>query len=194
MLKRLKTLCFSGIILFFCASISPAWAVRATLMSAKLTLDEPGESPGLFLSIAYEFELPEPLKEALHRGIPLYFRYDFFLRKERWYWFNKEKATKSHYLRFSFDPLTQRYRVSSNGLHQTFDTFEEALPFIKKLYRWRVAPPITLHDNYVAKVSFQLDTSKLPKPMQVTSGDDEEWRVRSERNIIQIPSAFTESK
>lgn len=194
MLKNYFFVCFTGIILLFSVNTSSVWAARATLMSAKLTQDEPGEAPGLFLSVAYEFELPEPLKEALHRGIPLYFRYDFYLRKERWYWFNKEKATNSHYLRFSFDPLTQRYRISSNGLHQTFDSLEEALPFIKKLYRWRVTPPIVLHENYIAKVSFQLDTTKLPKPMQVTGGDDDEWNIRSGRNTVQIPSAFTETK
>ena len=48
-----------------------ALAAEATLMRAQLTRDEPGESPGLFLAASYEFELPQPLREALQRGIAL---------------------------------------------------------------------------------------------------------------------------
>ena len=58
-------------------------------MRAALTLDEPGERSGLFLSSSFEFDLPQALSEALHRGIALYFVHEFRLYKERWYWIDK---------------------------------------------------------------------------------------------------------
>ena len=61
----------------------------ATFMRAALTLDEPGERSGLFLSSSFEFDLPQALSEALHRGIALYFVHEFRLYKERWYWIDK---------------------------------------------------------------------------------------------------------
>ena len=66
-----------------------ARAADATFMRAALTLDEPGERSGLFLSSSFEFDLPQALSEALHRGIALYFVHEFRLYKERWYWIDK---------------------------------------------------------------------------------------------------------
>ena len=67
----------------------PAEAVEATLMSVEITRDEPGERPGLFVADHFEFDLPQPLIDALHRGIALYFTHEFSLVKTRWYWFDK---------------------------------------------------------------------------------------------------------
>ena len=41
---------------------------EAALMQASISIDEPGEKPGLFVSSSFEFDLPQPLSEALHRG------------------------------------------------------------------------------------------------------------------------------
>ena len=67
-----------------------AWCARAELMGAKITIDEPGEPPGLFVEAHYEFDLPTPLINAMHRGIALYFAYSFELTKSRWYWLDKQ--------------------------------------------------------------------------------------------------------
>lgn len=169
-------------------------AAEATLMRAQLTRDEPGESPGLFLAASYEFDLPDPLREALHRGIALYFRHDFQLRRERWYWLDKTLEERHFYIRFSYDPLTQRYRVAYNGLSQNFDTYEQALPLVKNIRRWRVGPSDIIHDpnDYVAEVRFSLDAGKLPKPMQVTTTGADEWTLTSEWTSIEIPPEVVE--
>lgn len=171
-------------------------AAEATLMRAQLTRDEPGESPGLFLAASYEFDLPSPLKEALHRGIPLYFRHDFQLRQERWYWLDRMLEERYFFVRLSYDPLTQRYRVSYNGLSQNFDTYDQALPLVKNIRRWRVGPSDIIHDpdDYIAEVRFSLDTSKLPKPMQVTTAGAEEWTITSEWTPIEIPPEVAETE
>lgn len=173
-----------------------ALAAEATLMRAQLTRDEPGESPGLFLAASYEFDLPQPLREALQRGIALYFRHDFQLRQERWYWLDRTLEERHFFVRLSYDPLTQRYRVSYGGLSQNFDTYEQALPLVKNIRRWRVAPSDIIRDpnDYTAEVRFSLDASKLPKPMQVTTAGADEWTLTSEWTPIAIPPEVAETE
>ena len=110
-----------------------AWCARAELMGAKITIDEPGEPPGLFVEAHYEFDLPTPLINAMHRGIALYFAYSFELTKSRWYWLDKEVASSTFTIRLAFNPLTRRYAVSYSGYSLNFDSLEEALPYIKNI-------------------------------------------------------------
>ena len=114
-----------------------AWCARAELMGAKITIDEPGEPPGLFVEAHYEFDLPTPLINAMHRGIALYFAYSFELTKSRWYWLDKEVASSTFTIRLAFNPLTRRYAVSYSGYSLNFDSLEEALPYIKNIRSWR---------------------------------------------------------
>lgn len=182
----------AGTLLVSCAAL----AAEATLMRAQLTRDEPGESPGLFLAASYEFDLPQPLREALQRGIALYFRHDFQLRQERWYWLDRTLEERHFFVRLSYDPLTQRYRVSYGGLSQSFDTYEQALPLVKNIRRWRVGPSDVIRDpnDYTAEVRFSLDASKLPKPMQVTTAGADEWTLTSEWTPIEIPPEVAETE
>ena len=76
-----------------------AWCARAELMGAKITIDEPGEPPGLFVEAHYEFDLPTPLINAMHRGIALYFAYSFELTKSRWYWLQAPSLFVWHSIR-----------------------------------------------------------------------------------------------
>lgn len=117
-----------------------ARAADATFMRAALTLDEPGERSGLFLSSSFEFDLPQALSEALHRGIALYFVHEFRLYKERWYWIDKATIRCRFMIRLAFDPLTRRYRLSYNGLRSPSTTLEQARPTSKNIRRWRVGP------------------------------------------------------
>lgn len=166
----------------------PASAAKAELMSAALTLDEPGERPGLFIEAHYEFDLPMPLIDAMHRGIALYFKYEFGLSRERWYWLNKDVAESTFNIRLAFNPLTRRYAVSYSGISLNFDTLDEALPYIKNIRRWRVAASdAAAGSNYQAEIRFSLDTGKLPKPMQVTNHDSGDWTVESSWEPVAIP-------
>ena len=170
------------------AAAGSAEAARAELMSAALTVDEPGERPGLFIEAHYEFDLPMPLVDAMHRGIALYFTYQFELSKDRWYWFDKNIAESDFNIRLAFNPLTRRYAVSYSGISLNLDTLEEALPYIKNIRRWRVASTRDTADSgLTACIRFYLDAGKLPKPMQVTNHDSGDWTVESDWTPIALP-------
>lgn len=178
-----------GILALSLWSALPARAEEATLMAAAITRDEPGERPGLFVADHYEFKLPQPLIDALHRGIALYFTHEFAVTKTRWYWLDKPIIESTFTVRLAFNPLTRRYQVAYNGLSLGFDTLEQALPFIKSLRRWRVGPNdiITSTSDCEASIRFYLDASKLPKPMQVTNHDSVDWTVESDWTTLSIP-------
>lgn len=163
-------------------------------MQAEITLDEPGQKPGLFLSASYEFDLPHTLYEALHRGIALYFAHEFTLSKNRWYWFDKAVVDEKFLLRVAFNPLTQRYRLSYNGFSQDYDTLEQIMPYIKSVRRWRVADISAVkNSDYEAAIRFYLDTSKLPKAMQVTNTSFGDWTIGSSWSNVTIPYDLIEA-
>lgn len=169
-------------------AVAEAEAAKAELMSAALTVDEPGERPGLFIEAHYEFDLPMPLVDAMHRGIALYFSYEFELSKDRWYWFDKNVAESVFNIRLAFNPLTRRYAVSYSGISLNFDTLEEALPYIKNIRRWRVASSAEAAGSGLsAGIRFYLNAGKLPKPMQVTNHDSGDWTVESDWSPIALP-------
>lgn len=183
---RLFTLALASAILL---SVTPvAVAQRAELMTARLSLDEPGERPGLFMEAHYEFDIPTPLVDALHRGIALYFSYEFDLSRKRWFWIDKDIAESRFNIRLAFNPLTRRYAVSYSGISLNFDSLEEALPYVKNIRRWRVAPEdAAARQDVSAEVRFFLDVSRLPKPMQVTNHDSEDWSIDSDWTPVDIP-------
>ena len=197
-MTRPHTRCFRRTALAILILGTAAWstcvlAVQATFMGAEITRDEPGERPGLFVAAHYEFDLPAPLLDVLHRGIALYFAHEFRLTSSRWYWRDKTVADETFLVRLSFDPLTRRYRVGYSGLSLNFDSLEQALPLVKNIRRWRVAPSDTIGDSrsFTAQVRFHLDTTKLPKPMQVTTDDSIEWSVESDWTTLRIDPSVT---
>lgn len=170
-------------------------AADATFMRATLSLDEPGERTGLFLSSSFEFDLPQALSEALHRGIALYFVHEFRLYKERWYWIDKTTIRSRFVIRLAFDPLTRRYRLSYNGLSLSFDTLEQTLPYIKNIRRWRVGPSNAVRnaEDYAGELRFYLDTTQLPKPMQVVNTGSNDWTLTSDWIDLPIPAEVVAS-
>ena len=193
--RRFASLAASLLLWAAMLGVDVAQGASAELMSAGLSRDEPGERPGLFVEAHYEFDLPLPLIDAMHRGIPLYFTYEFTLSRSRWYWLDKNVTSDRFNIRLAFNPLTRRYAVSYSGISLNFDTLEEAYPYIKNIRRWRVAPSDAVSDdsNFNAELRFFLDVKRLPKPMQVTNHDSGDWTVESGWTGLQIPKEIIDS-
>ena len=134
------------------------------------------------LSAAFQIELSPGLEDAVQKGVVLYFQTDFDLVRSRWYWFDEKAIVTQRQTRLSYQPLTQQYRIASEGLTFSARTFSEALQAVGSVGGWRVidGSQIDPSRTYSAGLRMSLDLSKLPKPFQVNALNNREWNVSSE--------------
>ena len=126
---------------------------------------------GLYFSGSFEFELSSEVEDVLQRGITLYFVIEVEVEKKRWYWFDRPICGIKETIRLS---------VAIGGMTQSFASLEGALRFIKTINNLYVGSYRSLNpEDYEARARFYLDTSKLPRPFQVTLRKDDGWNLNS---------------
>lgn len=130
----------------------------------------------------FEFELTQRLEEALNNGVALYFVVEFELLRPRWYWFDEKAAAEKLTRRLVYHPLSRQYRVSRGALYQNFATLAEALRTVGTVRNWAVVERERLkpEGGYVALLRMRLDTTQLPKPLQVSAFASREWALASD--------------
>lgn len=162
---------------------------RIGVMAASL---EPTREAGdaLLLNATFEFELPQALEEAIHKGIALYFNIEFELFRKRWWWFDPRVASSTLTYRLSYSPLTRQYRLARGGLSQSFETLDEALALLKSVRNWKVGDRNLLNprEEYDAQVRMRLDVNQLPKPFQVNAITSREWTLASDWRQVALSS------
>jgi len=114
--------------------------------------------------------------------VVLYFQTEFELTRSRWYWFEEKPASAQRQTRLSYQPLTQQYRIASEGFTFSAKTISEALQAIGSIGGWRVIDnnQIDPAKSYIAGLRMTLDLSKLPKPFQVNALNNRDWNVSSD--------------
>ncbi len=167
-----------------------AWTAEISIRDPQLTQSDEGYS----LSANFEFELNARLEEAVNRGVVLYFVTEFELGRERWYWFDEKLISRTQTQRLSYHALTRQYRLSTGGLHQSFDTLGEALRMLQRLRHWLV---IERNDaplepgQYLAALRMRLDVTQLPRPFQISALGNKDWSLGTEWKIwpLKLPLA-----
>jgi hypothetical protein len=161
---------------------------------SQLRLDRNDE--GLFLSATVRFELPELVEDAAYKGIPLYFVAEAEVLRDRWYWTDRHIAQAARYMRLAYQPLTRRWRlqvapapITNSGLGvtlgQTFDELPDALSYIQRISRWKIAEAGELEADARHNVDFRfrLDVSQLPRPFQLGVTGRADWNMSVVRNL-----------
>jgi hypothetical protein len=144
----------------------------------------PTES-GYELEANYDITLTHTLEEALVRGLSLIFVTEFELVYPRWWTLHLWNRTISEFRtqhRLSYNALTRQYRVSFGTLNQNFDALDDALGVIGRV---RYSPAILAQEVdagsvYVAELRLRLDTSQLPKPLQIDALGSADWNLSSD--------------
>ena len=166
------------------AALALAWPAHGHAESVELSTFEVvrGED-GVMLSFTANFELSHSVEDALVRGVPLYFEATASLFQSRWYWRDRRIASVSRSWRLTYQPLTRSYRVSTGGLNQNFETLAEALDSLRRSSRWKLAEPGQVEGDarHYVEFSFRLDTTLLPRPMQIGIGGEAAWSLSVER-------------
>jgi hypothetical protein len=134
------------------------------------------------LNATFQIELTPGLEDALQKGVVLYFQTEFDLTRSRWYWFDEKPALASRQTRLSYQPITQQYRIASEGFTFSAKTIFEALQTVGSIGGWRVIDnnQIDPSKSYTAALRMTLDLSKLPKPFQVNALNNRDWNVSSD--------------
>lgn len=138
---------------------------------------------GLLLDFAVRFDLPRSVEDALLKGVPLYFVADASLFRERWYWRDQRVSRVTRTWRLAYQPLTRAYRVSFGGLSQSFDSAADAVASLRRISRWKLTDPGQIEDGdpYYVEFSYKLDTTLLPRPMQIGIGGQPDWNLQLEK-------------
>jgi hypothetical protein len=169
------TLCILMMLSLFSAS---AIAEGVKLKSADL---ERADSDWL-LNAAFKIELTPGLEDAVQKGVVLYFQTEFDLTRSRWYWFDEKPVLAQRLTRLSYQPMTQQYRIASEGFTFSAKTMFEALQAVGSIGGWKVidSSQIDPSKSYMAALRMTLDLSKLPKPFQVNALNNRDWNVTSD--------------
>lgn len=134
---------------------------------------------GYVVNADIDLDLGPRLTEALLRGVSLHFVLEFELERGRWYWFDRQIAARSIHYRLSYHAITRSYRLSVGGLHQTFDSLDGALRAMQRVRNWHIVELDELEAgvSYNAALRMRHDTSRLPRPFQVTAIGNRDWSV-----------------
>ena len=147
---------------------------------ARLEVSRPDDLVLLFAD--FTLSLTETLRDAVNRGLPLYFVTELQILRGRWYWFDESLVTTQIEWRLSYHALTRQFRVASHGRSESYGSLEEALAAMSSVKRWNIAP-LSRFDSqavYEVWVRMRLDTTRLPKPFQMTALTDRDWNPQSE--------------
>ena len=157
-----------------------AWGAEIEITNPQLSAGD----DGYILSADFRFELNPRLEDAVTKGVVLYFVADFELTKGRWYWFDEKLASRSQTYRLSYHALTRQYRLSTGGLHQSFQTLSEAMQVLSRLRNWAVIDKnekfVRPGDSCEAFLRMRLDVTQLPRPFQITALGNRDWSLGSD--------------
>ena len=137
---------------------------------------------------SYQIDFPNELTEAVKKGITLRFVTELNVTRGRWYWFEEKPISAVKYIKLSFQPLTQVYRVNVGSLTLSATTLEEALVQVWAIAGWQVADLSALDNGriYEGSIRMRLDLSQLPKPFQINALNSKEWNISSDWYAFEI--------
>ena len=178
---ELVSACLATWLLFLAALLCPL-AARAD--APEFTeFDVSRSDDGLQLNFSVHFELPRGVEDALVKGVPLYFVAEAEVFRDRWYWRDKPIGKATRVWRVAYQPLVRKYRVTFGGLSQSFDALPDALATVRRVSGWKITEPGQIEDGsrHYIEMSYRLDTTLLPRPMQIGIGGQPEWTLLVEK-------------
>lgn len=140
------------------------------------------------LDFRLRIQLPAPVRQALERGVPMYFAASALLKEERWWWRDRRLVRAERSWRLAHLPLTSSWRVGQGGLTQSADSLDEALALLSRVAGWTVAEAEVLQEmtpgsRHHIEFAFGLDTARLPGLMQIGLAEQDDWRVGARQRV-----------
>ena len=167
-----------------CSAAALALYARAALAANLLRLNSAELKPrgaAYVLSGSYSVKLTPTLEDALQKGITFSFVQAFEAERPRSFWFAESIAVLRRTRMLGYNALLREYQLDAGGQRETFDNLPDALHALGQLDDWPVLERSQLDqdDLYRARVRMYLDSSKLPKPLQLNAFASERWDLDS---------------
>ncbi len=175
-----------------CLAQGMSWAADVTSGASEanaqpsLTLEH--VDGNLLLTAHFSLDLPTVVEDALLKGIPIYFVARAELLRERWYWTKRTVTTTQRRTRLAYHPLTRRWRLTTGSgdmteatqgltLGQNFESLDDAMAAVRRVSRWKIAEDSDIEpgSKHLVTFSFELDTSQLPRPLQIGTLGQSDW-------------------
>lgn len=150
----------------------------------------------LVLHASLKLELGPAVEDALLKGVPVHFVAEAELMRDRWYWYDQKVAQVSRHYRLAYQPLTRQWRlqvasepiaagVAGSSLAQTFESLPGVLEAIRRQTAWKLAEAGDLEPDarQYLHYRFRLDISQLPRPFQITAGNQSDWALSLNRTL-----------
>jgi len=169
-------LLITGCVLVYCLALE-AKAEGINIRSVDVeTVEE-----GYLLNADFDLELTPKLLDAVSHGVSLDFVLAFDLWRTRAWWFDETIIHFQEHRRLSFVPVTRMYRLNIGTSYETFTNLKEALKALAHVHAVPAAEKQALikGQRYEASISLGLDTSLLPKPLQIESLSTGDWQLTS---------------
>lgn len=156
---------------------SPARASGAEVRLPSLVQTE----EGIALTGNFALSLSPALKDAVSHGIPLVFQMEVELKRPRWYWVDETVDRMRVDRRLTYNALVRNYRVSEGQEGRNFMNLVDAVAYIARPVEWRFpSGQVKTGEALDVAMRFRLDPAFLPKPFQVISFGDRDWRLDSD--------------
>jgi len=177
-------------------------AAPGLLLAAEIEISNPqlvAGDDGHVLAADFSFDLNQRLEEAVTKGVVLFFVAEFELTRPRWYWLDEKVLSRSLTHRLSYHALTRQYRLSTGGLHQSFDSLSEAVHVLSRLRNWIVIEKadnalLRPGETYAAALRLRLDINQLPRPFQIAALGNKDWTLASDWKTWPLTQPATEAK
>ncbi|WDU53442.1 DUF4390 domain-containing protein [Taylorella equigenitalis] len=143
----------------------------------------------LSLSTKINLQLDSELRQALSKGLPLYFTLDARFYQKRGYWFDKLIAQQSLTWMIHYNVLLREWRIERGPYVAKGYSLEDAIDLITTNDDWKILlnEPMDSSKKYYGKVRLRLDTSLLSRPFQISAfSDSSAWSFSSSWAKFQI--------
>ena len=133
----------------------------------------------LYIDADVDLDVTGDLRNAVQKGVPLYFTADLEIVSKRWWWFDKEVVNSQQTWRIVYNALTRQWRVGTGDLSLPESSLDDALSLVRNIRGWAVADVSDLEydEPYEGRIRVRLDTSLLARPFQVDAFNSSAWSL-----------------
>lgn len=158
-----------------------AGGVRAQDLLALRLVELVARNENYILTGGYAIQLTPRLEESLRKGVTFSFVQMFEAVRPRDYWFPENIAVLKRTLRLSYNALLRQFQLQRGESSETYDSLADALEALGDFADWPVleSGQISKKRLYRARVRMLLDTSQLPKPLQMNAFASGRWDLDS---------------